>query len=116
MFFKAYGGLPITYAPDIGEVLYARRTPADRWTLAVVLSARRNRAGHVRLKVQWLEDNPDAGSVRSDYPRVPIKAHTTGVLVLDPGKHALVRQVDRDRIDWRGSPPVRRPTPSDGAE
>jgi len=93
---RAYAGLPTTYAPDVGEVVHARRTPADRWTRAVVLDYRRRRDGALRIKVQWIEANPDAGAP-DKRPRMPIKAGDTGWVVArqDPTEPPLVRQLDR---------------------
>lgn len=98
MIFRAYGDLPITYAPDVGEVIYARRTVADPWVLAVVLAVRRNKEGHARVKVFWLGDDPDAGLDRSDYPRRPIVANTIGFLVMNPERPALIKRVDREDL------------------
>jgi hypothetical protein len=98
MIFKAYGGLPITYAPDIGEVVYARRMPTDRWTLAVVLMARRNKEGHARVKVMWLGDDPDAGVQRTDRSPSPTVKHEIGFLVLDPDHLPLIKRVDREDL------------------
>lgn len=90
MIIRAYAGLPRTYAPDVGEVVMARRTPVDQFTRAVVLAARRNKEGGVRVKVQWLADNPDAGA---SGPK-PIVAGTIGWVVA-PGIGApLIKQID----------------------
>lgn len=90
MIIKPYGDLPRMYAPDVGEVIEARRTPADKYVRAVVLSARRNREGHVRVKLQWMEDDPDAGSRN----RAPIEAGTLGWVIVDDGP-PLIRQINR---------------------
>ena len=95
MIFKAYGGLPITYAPDVGEVVMARRTPADNWVRAVVLNARRNREGNVKIKVQWMESDPGAGMRVGSEPRKPIVAGTPGFLVIDPGEPPLIKHIDK---------------------
>lgn len=95
MIIRAYGGIPITYAPDVGEVVLARRTPADKMVRAVVLDARRNRAGKLRVKLQWLDSDPDAGAPHNG-PRKPIVAGTLGWVVADmaPGMPPLIRQID----------------------
>lgn len=102
MIIKQYAGLPTTYAPDIGEVLLARRTPADKFVRAVVLDARRNRQGNVRVRVQWLEDDLDAGAPevwngKPRHPVGPIKAGTVGwvVMSMDPLDPRLIMQIDQ---------------------
>lgn len=97
MIIKQYGDLPITYAPDIGEVVLARRTPADRFVRAAVLYVRRRPDGKLRIKVQWLEDDDAAGYEHSNYHRAPIKANTVGVVIAStsPGDPQLIRQIDR---------------------
>lgn len=97
MYIRPYADLPGMYAPDIGEVLLGRRTPADRWTRAVVLDVRRTRAALLRVKVQWMEDNPDAGAPEHGRPKQPIVAGTPGVLVYDPDLPLLVKRIDRDQ-------------------
>jgi hypothetical protein len=77
----------------MGEVVMARRSPVDRFVRAVVLSAHRNKDGHVRIKVQWLEDDPGAG-VPHDRPRKPIVANETGWVISDPAKPPLIKQID----------------------
>jgi hypothetical protein len=95
MIIRAYGKHPVTYAPDVGEVIWARRTPADKWVRAVVLHGKRNRAGDLRIKVEWLEDDPDAGAPERDRPKAPIVAGTPGWLVIkqDPREPRLVQQI-----------------------
>lgn len=87
MIIKAYGDLPVTYAPDIGEVIKARRTPTDKWVPAIVLHVKRVRGGHVRLKIQWLGDDPDAGAPEWRVKK-PIVAGTTGPITYDPSPGA----------------------------
>lgn len=97
MIIKKYGDLPTAYAPDVGEVIYARRTPVDKWVKAVVLMAHRNRAGNLRIKVQWLGDDPDAGAPTRYRPRVEIRAgeHAWVVVDKDPTAPRLVYQYDQ---------------------
>jgi hypothetical protein len=91
---KPYGELPRVYAPDIGEIIYARRTPADKLTRAVVLDARRNRDGHLRVKLQWLESNPDAGSGDPRFNE-PIRAGSYGwVVIKQDATPPLIVQID----------------------
>lgn len=94
MIIKPYGDLPRLYAPDIGEVIMARRSVSDKYIRAAVLDARRNRDGLLRIKVQWLEDNPYAlrGDGRRDRP---IVAGTTHALVIDPEAHPLFQYLNQ---------------------
>lgn len=94
MIIKPYGGLPRMYAPDVGEVVLARRSASDKFVRAVVLGAHRNRAGHLRVKLHWLESDPNAG--RTDYRRLkPLVAGTTHAVVLVPDMPPLIRQINR---------------------
>lgn len=101
MIIRAYGGLPITYVPDVGEVVEARRSPMGRFVRAVVLGARRRAHGGVEIKVHWLDSDPDAGVTEGPGrtltgERVPIVAGTVG-WVKDrrlAGVPPLIRQVD----------------------
>lgn len=95
---RAYAGLPTTYAPDVGEVVQARRSASDQWTRAVVLDYRRRRDGSLRVKVQWIEDDQGAGIPdRIGGARQPVVAGTVGWIVArqDPTEPPLVRQLDR---------------------
>lgn len=87
MIIRPYAGLPRLYSPDLGEVVEARKSKINSFTKAVVVVAQRNRDGNLRLRVQWLEDNPAEG----------IKANTPGWLVVVTGDEgpALVRQIDK---------------------
>ncbi len=96
MFIRSYGNLPMMYAPDIGQVLEARRTAVDDWTRAAVVKAHRNRDGHLQVMVQWLEDNDQAGAPDRGQPRVPIVAMTKDSLVLQEGMPPLLRALDGD--------------------
>src|SRR5690554_3439415 len=103
MIIKKYGDLPLTYAPDIGEIVYARRNPIDRWTRAVVVHVRRIRTGPregaLRVKLVWLEDNPDGTvTLRGINKHRPIVANTVGWVIADQieGVPPLLMQVDRD--------------------
>jgi C-terminal processing protease CtpA/Prc len=94
MIIRAYDGLPRTYAPDIGEVVEARRTVAEGFVRAVVLDVRRTRGGGLRVKVQWLGNDPLAGVT----VRAPIEAGTVGWVVTKPDMSGspLIMQIDRD--------------------
>lgn len=91
MIIRKYAQFPALYAPDIGEVILARRAPVDQFTRAVVLFARRNKNGHLKVKVQWLDDYPEAGA---SGPK-PIKANTIGWVIADPDKPPLIKQISR---------------------
>lgn len=95
MIIKPYNGLPRMYAPDVGEVVEARRAPVNSFVKAVVLDARRNPAGNLRVKVQWLEDDPAAGVPDRGRRRKPIVAGETGTLILVDGALPLIRQIDK---------------------
>jgi hypothetical protein len=82
------------YAPDVGEVVLARRTPVDRWVKAVVLDGRRNRAGHLRIKLQWLGNDDQAGYGKSGRPAAPIVRGELGWVVCREGAPLLIRQID----------------------
>lgn len=86
MIIRGYAGRPPMEAPDLGEVLDARRTATHPFTRAVVEKAWRGRRGELRLRVMWLEDNPAAKAVK----------HTTGWLKIPQtlNKTPLVRRID----------------------
>lgn len=92
------------YAPDVGEVVEAKRGPSDRWTRAVVVRAYRNREGNLKVKVQWLEDDPTAGVGDHGRPRKPIVALSHSYMVIKEGEPPLVRQINE------GSRPATPPT------
>ena len=96
MIIRGYGGIPLTYAPDVGEVVWARRTPVERWVRAAVLTVRRNKAGNLKITVWWLEDDPDAGSGYEGKGSKPIRANTRGWIEIrrGPGVPPLIRQID----------------------
>ena len=89
---KKYGQFPPVYAPSTGEVLLARRTPADKWVQAVVLDARRNRSGGVRIKLQWLESDPKATYGDPRYTNT-IVAGETGWVVARDGMPPLIKYI-----------------------
>lgn len=93
MIIRAYAGLPTTYAPDVGEIVEARRSASERFTRAVVLDVKRRPDGRVRVKVQWLGDDPTAG-VTGNFP---IKANTVGWVIFKrgPGEPPMIRQIDK---------------------
>jgi len=90
MIIRAYDNLPITYAPDIGEVVGARRTRVEPFLRAVVLMVKRRRDGALRIKVQWLESDDGAGWD----PPSPIVAGSVGWVVhpTDPTEPPMIRQ------------------------
>lgn len=98
MIIKPHLDIPRTYAPDVGEIIEARRTPADKFIKAAVLDARRNRTGRLRVKLQWLEGDPDAGCphVSRTRKREPIVALSVESVVVPPdGAPPLIRQISR---------------------
>lgn len=114
MMLRAYAGQPVQYAPDPGEIIYARRGEHDKFTLAVTEKVWRNRAGFVRVRVMWLEEDPDASpgerdrndredyGRRTDPPRAvrPVAPYEVGWLTLRHplGETPLVKQVDKDQL------------------
>lgn len=126
MIIKGYRDQPLQFAPDPGEIIYARRSAQDKFTLAVVEKAWRNRAGNIRVRVMWLDDDPDASPGEKDrndrdgsqavskggHVR-PVKAYETGWLTMrEPmGESPLIRQVNRDslprqQVSERGAEPA----------
>lgn len=66
MIIREYGEFPMAFIPDIGEVIYARRSVARPWTkAAMVRKGSRGKDGKLRIQIQWLDDNPDAGTAKS---------------------------------------------------
>lgn len=91
MIIKKYGDIPATYAPDVGEVVLARRSGGDnQWVRAAVLNVRRIRSGALQVKVQWLEDEPTAGAAGT-----PIVRNTIG-WVTTTGPAPLIQQISKD--------------------
>lgn len=100
---KAYGGRPAQYAPDPGEIILARRAAVDKFTLAVVEKAWRNRDGHLRLRIVWLDNDPDAYVNDDPYrPGARLKVETGErcwlILRNKWGVSPLVRQIDADQL------------------
>ena len=61
MIIKKYLDMPMTYAPDVGEVVLARRQVTDKYVKGVVLRVWRLRDGALKIKLVWLGSDPDAG-------------------------------------------------------
>ena len=97
MIIRGYKGIPLTYTPDEGEIVLARRTPVDRWVRAVVLYVRRNSLGNLKITVWWLEDDPTAGTQGRGPEATPIKADTKGWVELrrGPGVPPLIKQIPK---------------------
>jgi hypothetical protein len=97
MIIRGYAGMPLTFAPDIGEVILARRTPVDPWVKAVVIRARRNSAKNLRLTVIWMEDDPHAGAEWRGHATKPIRAGQFGWIELrrGPGVPPLIKQIPK---------------------
>jgi hypothetical protein len=93
MIIRQYGDLPTTYAPDIGEVVLARRVPAEPFLRAVVIHVKRRRDGALRIKVQWLDSLEDAGVWKES----PIVAGGIGWVVqaTTPDVPRLIKQIPR---------------------
>lgn len=116
MRIREYRQIPPIWSPDPGEILYARRAHMDKYVLAIVEKAWRNKAGHLRLRVMWLEDDPYASpgersknelhegeqSMRLTGPgdTRPIAPMEIGWLTIrgPAGESPLIKQVDRDSL------------------
>lgn len=98
MIIRGYRGIPLTYTPDEGEIVLARRTPVDKWVRAAVLYVRRNSRGNLKITVWWLEDDPTAGTEGQGPGLSPIKANTKGWVEIRRGHGVppLIRQITRD--------------------
>lgn len=94
MIIRKYGDIPVTYAPDVGEIVEARRSASDAvFVKAAVVGVRRKSKGVLEVKVQWLGDNPAAGT--------PIVMGTIGWVVVNAdGRPELIRQIPK------GPPPA----------
>lgn len=87
MIIRKYGDLPMVFAPDVGEVVQARRAKSDPFTPAVVTVVRRKTSGKLKLTVHWLADCPTAGA--------PIMAGQKGWIEFWPADMwMLVRQTE----------------------
>lgn len=91
MIIKKYGPLAAIYAPDVGEVVHARRSIADKYVRAVVLHVRRVGEGLLEFKLEWRESDPATGG--DGYP--PVIAGQVGWVRsrLDGHPPALIRQI-----------------------
>ena len=96
MIIRKYGDMPVTYAPDVGEVVMARRSPAGKFVKAVVLKAQRRGDGQLRVKVQWLGSDP--APVTTEAITNPIVEGSTGIVIhpLD-GRPPLIKQIPKGR-------------------
>lgn len=85
------------YLPAVGDIVEARRTPVDRFVKAVVLWVSVRYSGRLRVHVQWLEDDPDAGvnGMSATGGRAVIRAGDKGYVV-GPSWPVLVRPARRD--------------------
>lgn len=91
MIIRKYKDIPATYAPDVGEIVHARRSGVDeRWVRAVVIYVQRTYAGALKVKVLWLEDDPRAGMLGK-----PIVRNTFG-WVVTTGAAPLIKQISKD--------------------
>jgi hypothetical protein len=94
MIIRKYGDMPVTYAPDVGEVVMARRSPVAKFVKAVVLKAQRRGDGQLRVKVQWLGSDPAPATTEATVN--PIVEGTTGIVIhpLD-GRPPMIKQIAR---------------------
>lgn len=116
MLIRGYLQHPPMWAPDPGEVIYARRGPEDKFVLAIVEKAWRNRLGQLRLRVMWLEADPDASPGERDrndregdrdnntppvsYHRKPVAPRQIGWLTIRQPIHKspLIKRIDREDL------------------
>lgn len=128
MRIRSYEQRPHIWSPDPGEILYARRAHMDKYVLAIVEKAWRNRAGHLRMRVMWLEDDPYASPGESDGNERfegemgmrrtgpgdtrPIAPMEIGWLTVrgSASESPLIKQVDRDSLPRQMV--SRKPSPS----
>lgn len=76
------------YLPEKGEIIWARRTPVDRYLRAVVKVAWKQRDGCTKIHIVWLESDP--------VPTPPVVMATDDWLVL--GRLLLAKK-------WEPDPP-----------
>lgn len=95
MYIRPYRDLPGMYAPDVGEVIMARRTPLYRWTRAIVLGVHRTREARLRVRLQWMEDDPNTGMVYQGRKTRPVVAGAIESFVTDPDDSLLISRIDR---------------------
>lgn len=116
MQIRSYRDHPVIWSPDPGEIIYARRAHMDRYVLAIVEKAWRNRAGHLRMRVMWLEEDPYASPgerANNDLHQGEASMRLTGpgdtrpvapmeigwMTVRGPASESpLIKQVDRDSL------------------
>ncbi len=93
MIRRKYGNRPALYLPDVGEVVLARRSAVDVFVKAVILGIDQRRDGDLKIKVQWLGDDPKAGIAG-----LPIKAGSVGWVVAKPGGWPpMIKQITKDQ-------------------
>lgn len=94
MIIKKYRDLPVTYTPDVGEVIMGRRSVVDKYTRAVVTCVHRLPTGAIKMRVTWRADNPEPGARGGK----PIKAGDTGWIVYVPGAQpSTIMQISKDQ-------------------
>lgn len=90
MMIRKYRDIPATYAPDVNELIMARRSVVDGYTKARVVLVRRTRAGRIKIRLQWMEDNPGT--------RTPIVKDTPGwVEVSNEWWPPLIQQISKSQ-------------------
>lgn len=136
MILRGYLGQPPQLAPDPGEIVYARRSEEDRFTLAAVEKAWRNRAGQIRVRVRWLAEDPyaspgeragnerDGVGASTEPPKYRARRVTPGeigwiTMRQQLGESPLIKQVDKARVPpspyIKRRPPVTEPEPEASA-
>lgn len=89
MLIRRYGDLPVTYAPDVGETVMARRVVTDRFERAWVLAVSRRDSGRLWVKIQWAA-GPKVNTI--DY-----------VVTSVSGQPQLIRQINKGQPPHEGS-------------
>lgn len=85
MIIRAYAHLPVTYAADVGEVIYARRSGSDPWARAVVVTVSRRYDGGIRYAFVWLETVKGTSAVQGK----------RGNVYVHKNRPPLIKQIDR---------------------
>ena len=80
------GQIPPTYVPTEGEMVYARRDPVEKFSLALIYRVGYNKRGWMRLTLFWLESDKEA--------RNPYEAGAIAYLVVKPWP-PMVKKYDK---------------------
>lgn len=97
---RKYGQYPQVFVPNLGEMVWARKVPGDKWCKAVVIiKPWRTRGGEVRLKVEWREDDPNASYDKRTCKPKGHKAGGRGSIAAHPDLlHTVVRPMNATRV------------------